>query len=594
LDFIILRKTKAITKLMRIYLTILLSICLLACADKKPQTQSEGTAALQSEIQKTAKAIDGMVVSAHPLATKVGLKILKQGGNAYDAMVASQFALGVVYPRAGNIGGGGFFIARLNDGASLSLDFREKAPSKASKDMYLDEEGNVIPKASSYGHLAVGVPGTVAGLFEIYDRLGSFEKFEDLIRPAYELASNGFAISATEADRLNQYRPDFLEQNTTSNQFIETELWNEGDTLVQEDLARSLARIMKAGTKGFYEGKTAELIVEEMQRANGLISLEDLKNYNPIWRTPLKGSFKEYNIISMPPSSSGGIALIQMLSMLENLKPEEHKFQSPLAINALTETMRIAYEDRANYLGDADFHPVPVDSLLNKTYLDKRLSAFSYGNAGRSNPNAHSGIRLEIESFETTHTSIVDSEGHAASLTTTLNSNYGSKILVGRGGFFLNNEMDDFSAKPGVANQYGLVGSEANAIAPNKRMLSSMTPTIIEKEDELYMVLGTPGGSTIITSVLQVFLNTAIYNMDLNDAVQSGRIHHQWLPDMIMYEKGKMDSISLKELNDMGYKLVEKNTIAKVKAIQVLEDGTYYGVGDERNPDDHAEGINFN
>lgn len=351
---------------------------------------------------------------------------------------------------------------------------------------------------------------------------------------------------------------------------------------------------MKAGTKGFYEGKTAELIVEEMQRANGLISLEDLKNYNPIWRTPLKGSFKEYNIISMPPSSSGGIALIQMLSMLENLKPEEHKFQSPLAINALTETMRIAYEDRANYLGDADFHPVPVDSLLNKTYLDKRLSAFSYGNAGRSNPNAHSGIRLEIESFETTHTSIVDSEGHAASLTTTLNSNYGSKILVGRGGFFLNNEMDDFSAKPGVANQYGLVGSEANAIAPNKRMLSSMTPTIIEKEDELYMVLGTPGGSTIITSVLQVFLNTAIYNMDLNDAVQSGRIHHQWLPDMIMYEKGKMDSISLKELNDMGYKLVEKNTIAKVKAIQVLEDGTYYGVGDERNPDDHAEGINFN
>jgi gamma-glutamyltranspeptidase/glutathione hydrolase len=429
---------------------------------------------------------------------------------------------------------------------------------------------------------------------EIYDRLGSFEKFEDLIRPAYELASNGFAISATEADRLNQYRPDFLEQNTTSNQFIETELWNEGDTLVQEDLARSLARIMKAGTKGFYEGKTAELIVEEMQRANGLISLEDLKNYNPIWRTPLKGSFKEYNIISMPPSSSGGIALIQMLSMLENLKPEEHKFQSPLAINALTETMRIAYEDRANYLGDADFHPVPVDSLLNKTYLDKRLSAFSYGNAGRSNPNAHSGIRLEIESFETTHTSIVDSEGHAASLTTTLNSNYGSKILVGRGGFFLNNEMDDFSAKPGVANQYGLVGSEANAIAPNKRMLSSMTPTIIEKEDELYMVLGTPGGSTIITSVLQVFLNTAIYNMDLNDAVQSGRIHHQWLPDMIMYEKGKMDSISLKELNDMGYKLVEKNTIAKVKAIQVLEDGTYYGVGDERNPDDHAEGINFN
>lgn len=578
---------------MRILFTILFAICLLACTDQKTENQSNSTDSTQSEIQKTAKAIDGMVVSAHPLATKAGLQILEQGGNAYDAMVASQFALAVVYPRAGNIGGGGFLVARLNDGASLALDFREKAPSNASKDMYLDEEGNVIPKASSYGHLAVGVPGTVAGLFEIYDRLGSFENFEDLIKPAYELAYNGFAISQSEADRLNKYRPDFLEHNTTSNQFIETANWSEGDTLVQKDLANSLKRIMDKGTKGFYEGETAQLIVEEMERSNGLISLEDLKNYAPVWRTPVQGSFMEYDIISMPPSSSGGIALIQMLSMLENVKLEEHAFQSPEAINALTETMRIAYEDRANYLGDSDFYPIPIDSLLDQKYLDNRLSAFSYGKAGQSNPNAHSGIRVALESFETTHTSVVDSEGHAASLTTTINSNYGSKVLVGKAGFFLNNEMDDFSAKPGVANQFGLVGSEANAIAPNKRMLSSMTPTIIEKNDQLYMVLGTPGGSTIITSVLQVFLNTAVHNMDLYDAVQAGRVHHQWLPDVIMYEKGKMDSISLNNLNDMGYQLVEKNTIAKVKAIQVLEDGTFYGVGDERNPDDHAEGINF-
>lgn len=578
---------------MRIILPILMSICLLACADKKTTTQSEPKE-IQSEIQKTAKAIDGMVVSAHPLATKVGVQILKQGGNAYDAMVASQFALAVVYPRAGNIGGGGFFVARLNDGSNLSLDFREKAPSMASKDMYLDEAGKVIPKSSSYGHLSVGVPGSVAGLYEIYERLGSFERFEDLVKPAFELAKNGFPISQTEADRLNQYRPDFLEQNTMSNQFIETEEWNAGDTLIQLDLARSLRRIMDQGPRGFYEGMTAKLIVEEMKRSNGLISLEDLKNYTPVWRTPLKGSYKSYNIISMPPSSSGGIALLQMLTMLENLKLEEHDFQSPYAINALTETMRIAYEDRANYLGDSDYYPVPTDSLLEKTYLDKRLSNFSYGLAGKSNPNAHSGIRLEIESFETTHTSVVDSEGHAASLTTTLNSNYGSKVLVGNGGFFLNNEMDDFSAKPGVANQFGLVGSEANAIAPNKRMLSSMTPTIIEKDNELYMVVGTPGGSTIITSVLQVFLNSAVYDMDLYDAVQAGRIHHQWLPDQIMYEKGKLDSLSMVKLNDMGYELVEKNAIAKVKAIQVLEDGTFYGVGDERNPDDHAEGINFN
>lgn len=578
---------------MRILFTILLAICLLACTDQKTENQSNSTDSVQSEIQKTAKAIDGMVVSAHPLATKAGLQILEQGGNAYDAMVASQFALAVVYPRAGNIGGGGFLVARLNDGSSLALDFREKAPSNASKDMYLDEEGNVIPKASSYGHLAVGVPGTVAGLFEIYDRLGSFENFEDLIEPAYELAYNGFAISQSEADRLNKYRPDFLEHNTTSNQFIETANWSAGDTLVQKDLAESLKRIMDQGTKGFYEGETAQLIVEEMDRSNGLISLEDLKNYAPVWRTPVKGSFMEYDIISMPPSSSGGIALIQMLSMLKNLKLEEHTFQSPEAINALTETMRIAYEDRANYLGDADFYPIPLDSLLDQKYLDKRLSTFSYGKAGQSNPNAHSGIRVDLESFETTHTSIVDSEGHAASLTTTINSNYGSKVLVGKAGFFLNNEMDDFSAKPGVANQFGLIGSEANAIAPNKRMLSSMTPTIIAKNKQLYMVLGTPGGSTIITSVLQVFLNTAVHNMDLYDAVQAGRIHHQWLPDVIMYEKGKIDSISLNNLNDMGYQLVEKNTIAKVKAIQVLEDGTFYGVGDERNPDDHAEGINF-
>lgn len=580
---------------MRILITISSLLLLLSCTKEEstPTVEKSAQEQYQSSIHKTAKAVDGMVVSAHPLATKVGVDILRQGGNAYDAMVATQFALAVVYPRAGNIGGGGFMVARLNDGSSIALDFREKAPENADRDMYLDEEGQVINKLSVNGHLASGVPGSVDGLHEIYSRLGSFDSFGDLVYPAYQLALNGFAISEAEAERLNRYMEGFQTLNTTPNVFTSKEQWAAGDTLRQKDLALTLKRIMEEGPKGFYEGPTAQLIVEEMQRGNGIINLNDLKNYSSVWRAPVKGNYKEYGVISMPPSSSGGIALVQMLSMLENLRLENHGFHSAESINAMTEAMRIAYEDRANYMGDADFYPVPTDSLLSKTYLDKRLSEFNYGKAGQSDPYAHSGIRVEIESFETTHTSIVDSEGHAASLTTTINSNYGSKVVVGGAGFFLNNEMDDFSAKPGFANQFGLLGTEANAIAPGKRMLSSMTPSIFEKNGELFMISGTPGGSTIITSVLQVFLNAAEYDMDLYDAVQAGRFHHQWLPDEIWYEKGKIDSLTLVDLNKMGYKTVGKNAIAKIKAIQILEDGSYYGVGDERNPDDHAEGINF-
>lgn len=577
---------------MKYYITLACIALLLSCAPEKPATSIESPTPYT--INKTAKASDGMVVSAHPLATQVGIDILAAGGNAYDAMIATQFALAVVYPRAGNIGGGGFLVARLNDGSSMALDFREKAPKLAYRDMYLDSLGEVIPGLSRNGHLSSGVPGTVAGMYEIYDRLGSFDSFSALIEPAYQIAQNGFQISQAEADRLNTYKADFLTYNTRSNQFIEKEQWHAGDTLIQEDLAESLKRIMEQGPAGFYEGKTAELIVAEMGRSNGIMSLEDLKDYQAKWKIPVQGSYKDLNIISMPSPSSGGIALIQMLGMLEYLKLDELEHHDPLAMNALIEAMRIAFEDRANYLGDSDFYPVPVDRLLDRAYLDNRISSFSFGDAGQSDPKGHSGIRIELESFETTHTSIIDQEGHAASLTTTLNSNYGSKVLVDGAGFFLNNEMDDFSAKPGAANIYGLVGSEANAIAAEKRMLSSMTPTIIEKEGELYMVLGTPGGSAIITSILQVILNTTDFNMDLNDAIQSGRIHHQWLPDLIFCETDKLDTMLLNNLEEMGYKTAEIKSVSKVKAIQVLPDGVYYGVGDERNPDDHAQGINMN
>ncbi len=537
---------------------------------------------------KTAESERGMVVAPHPLASEVGVRILRRGGNAIDAAVAVQFAMAVVYPRAGNLGGGGFMVIRLKDGQTDALDYREKAPLAAHRDMYLDSLGNPIARLSQDGHLAAGVPGTVAGLLEAHHKYGHLD-IRTLIDPAIELASKGFSISEGEAARLNAFQDAFKKQNTAPNAFIKAK-WRAGDRLVQKDLAAVLLRIRNRGAAGFYEGKTAELIVQEMQRGKGLITLEDLKSYHVAWRKPLSGSYRDYRIISMPPSSSGGVALLQMLQMVEPYQLKRHGFQSTQAIHIMAEAERRAYADRAEYLGDSDYYRVPVDSLLDTAYLKQRMADFRMDQITPSTAVGAGKFYLTKETFETEHTSVVDAEGNAVSVTTTLNSNYGCKVVVGGAGFFLNNEMDDFSIKPGVPNQFGLVGNEANAIQPGKRMLSSMTPTIVEKDGKLFMVLGAPGGSTIITAVFQVLLNVIEFDMDLESAVNAGRFHHQWLPDQILVEENALNPDVRRGLENLGHKLQQVKAMAVIKAIQRLPNGKLVGVADPRNPDDDAEG----
>lgn len=540
------------------------------------------------DVTQSVIADSAMVVSPHPLSTQVGLEILRQGGNAVDATIALQFAMAVVYPRAGNIGGGGFMVLRNSDGSTASLDYREKAPAAADRDMYLDSLGTPIDGLSTAGHLAAGIPGTVAGMFAAHDKYGHLP-MSQLIEPAIELAEKGFRITQEEADRLNNFQEAFHKFNEAPNPFLK-ENWKAGDLLVQSALAETLERIKAQGTAGFYEGRTAELIEAEMAQGGGIISRADLQHYQASWRQPLIGDYKQYRIISMPPTSSGGVALLQMLEMLEAYPLSKYGFHTVPSVHLITEVERRAYADRAEHMGDTDFYPVPIDSLLSAHYLDMRMTDFSTDSATTSEHILAGNFSVGLESFETTHTSVIDAGGNAVSVTTTLNSNYGCKVWVDGAGFFLNNEMDDFSVKPGVPNQFGLIGAEANAIAPNKRMLSSMTPTIIEKDGKLFMVLGTPGGSTIITSVLQVFLNVAEYNMDLEEAVQAKRFHHQWLPDMIMVEKGGFSPVLMDSLKAMGHSFREVDYIAKVKAIQVLPDGKLHGVADPRNTDDDAKG----
>jgi len=539
-------------------------------------------------VTQNATAANAMVVSAHPLATRVGLSVLKKGGNAIDATIAVQFALAVVYPRAGNIGGGGFMVVRTNEGEYASLDYREKAPKLGSRDMYLNTEKNVIPNLSRIGHLAVGVPGTVDGLINAHAKYGQLP-FTDLIQPAIDLAENGYKLSPKEVNRLNKTQEDFRTHNTKMPVFVREEAWKVGDLLVQKDLAQTLSLIRDNGRAGFYEGITADKIVAEMEAGKGIISHEDLLEYESKWRTPIIGDYKNYKVISMPPPSSGGIALMQLLNIVEPYPLGENGFHSVEAIHTMVEAERRVYADRAKHLGDIDFYPVPQDSLLEASYLLDRMSDFSKDTATTSEAIAAGAFEVAMESFETTHTSVVDKEGNAVSLTTTLNGNYGSKVVVSDAGFLLNNEMDDFSAKPGVPNMYGLIGNEANSIRPGKRMLSSMTPTIIEKDGQLHLVLGAPGGSTIITAVFQVFLNVAEFDMPLEEAVWASRFHHQWLPDQIMYEKDGLDNVVKKALEDKGHILNERAYLALIKAIQVLPSGELQGVGDNRS-EDHAEG----
>lgn len=525
----------------------------------------------------------GAVVSAHPLASKAGLEILKKGGNAIDAAIATQLALAVVYPGAGNLGGGGFFVARLANGETVALDYREMAPAEAHRDMYLDRDGNVITGKSINGHLASGVPGTVAGLFTShrYAKLS----MKQLIQPAIDLAEKGFVITAAEARSLNSIQDELNEFNTTPSVFQKKQPWKEGDTLVQKDLARTLERIQDKGAKGFYEGRTASLIVDEMKRGGGIITKEDLKNYTAKWRTPHTFTYKGYTIVGMPMPSSGGTLLHQMLKMVEDKPLNNYGFLSPGAVQLMTEVERRAYADRAEYMGDADFYKVPENKMTTEEYLKERMKDYQPGVAGNSIQVKPGNIPKESE--QTTHISVIDAEGNAVSVTTTLNNGYGSKTVVGGAGFFLNDEMDDFSSKPGVPNLYGAVGGEANAIAPGKRMLSSMTPTIVLQNNRPYLVVGTPGGTTIPTSVFQTIVNVIDFKMSTEDAVNRPKFHHQWLPDQVYVEKA-FPQATREALEKMGYKIVERGGIGRTEVIKVLPDGRFEAIADGRG-DDGAE-----
>ncbi len=526
-----------------------------------------------------------MVVSAHPLATQAGIDILRDGGNAIDAAIAVQLTLAVVHPRAGNIGGGGFMLYRSASGETVALDFREKAPKAAHRDMFLDTANNIIPGLSTEGHLATGVPGTVAGM-EVYHKKYGSMSWEDLFQPAIQIAHNGHPLSSYEAVRLNGIQSILIRLNGDQIPFVNAHPWEEGDVIRHPLLAQTLQRISLNGAKEFYSGKTAEYIIREMQEGGGIITAEDLQNYRPVWRTPVSTDYRGYRIISMPPPSSGGIALIQLLEIVERYPLKKWGQRDLRTIHVMTEAERRVFADRAQYLGDDDFYNVPIDSLLDSTYLVLRMANFDALKGTRSQEIQAGKFALNIESYETTHLTVVDRMGNAVSLTTTLNLNYGSKVYVDSAGFFLNNEMDDFSVKPGAPNYYGLIGGEANAIAPEKRMLSSMTPTLVEKDDNLFMTLGAPGGSTIITSVFQVLINVIDFEMTASQAVSSLRFHHQWLPDEIIYEPGCFSDSLLTSLSQMGHPLREINTISNVEVIQRLPDGSYEGAADPREGSD--------
>jgi len=530
----------------------------------------------------------GMVVSAQPEASQIGIEILKKGGNAVDAAVATGFALSVCYPVAGNIGGGGFMVFRFADGTTTSLDYREKAPLKAFRDMFLDSAKEVVPDMSLYTHAASGVPGSVDGLIEAHLKYGKLD-FSDIIQPAIDLAQNGFQLSENQANSLNSERNNFINLNKSKTPFVKKNgTWKKGDVLVQKDLANTLKLIRDKGKDGFYKGETANKIVQEMNRGNGLISLNDLANYKSVWRTPLTGKYKSYKIISMAPPSSGGLALLQLLKIVESYPLEKWPANDVKSIHLMVEAERLVYADRSMYLGDADFTKVPVKEMLDGNYLKNRMAGFDE-NKARDSKDIKPGKPVHAEREETTHYSVTDQWGNAVSVTTTINGGYGSKIVVDGAGFLLNNEMDDFSIKPGYPNMFGLIGGDANAIQGEKRMLSSMTPTIIEKDGKPFMVVGSPGGATIITSVFQTIINVIDKGMGMQQAVTEPRFHHQWLPDVISYEQSGFDGQTIQKLEKMGHKTEKRWSIGRVDAILVKPDGSYEGGADPRG-DDKAVG----
>lgn len=534
-------------------------------------------------------APEAMVVSAHPLASDIGREILQKGGNAVDAAIAVQFALAVVHPEAGNIGGGGFLLLREKNGTSHCLDFREKAPAAAREKMYLDKNDEAIKDLSTKGHLAAGVPGSVAGMVEAHKKFGT-KAWEDLLQPAIDLALNGFPLTEMEAAGLNSIQDDLKKYNTILPKYLIKEKWQKDDSIQFTELGHTLERIRDHGNYGFYSGKTADDIINEMSRGKGLISYEDLSQYRAVWREPVIDYYKEYKIISMSPPSSGGIAIVQLLKAVEKYPVKKWGHNSLKTVHLMTEAERRVYADRAEYLGDPDFSVIPMKELMSREYVKKRMSTFNPLKAGSSKETGPGKILVKQEAEETTHFSITDPFGNAVAVTTTINGSFGNLVVVDGSGFFLNNEMDDFSTKPGIPNMYGDTGGKVNRIEAGKRMLSSMSPTILEKNNKLFMVVGTPGGTTIITSIFQTILNVIEHGMSMQEAVNAKKTHHQWLPDLIRVEENALDSTTIKSLEAMGHKLNVSKSIGRVDAILVLKNGHYEGAADPRG-DDSAAGF---
>ena len=536
------------------------------------------------------------VVSARKEASQIGLEIMKNGGNAYDAMIATHLALAVVHPTAGNIGGGGFFVYNHKDGSSGSLDFREMAPGNAFKDMYLDENGDVIPDMSTLGGAAVGVPGSISAIYEIHAKFGSLP-IEDLFKPAIDLAKNGFVVTKKQSNSLGGKLEDFIKVN--GEESLYSKKYYEGDTIKNIRFAETLSKISEFGPEVFYGGEIGEMIVNSVNKTGGIMTIDDLKNYESVWRDPVKFKYKDLEIISMSLPSSGGILLGQMLKVIEDYDIKSFGHNSVKTIQLLVEAERRAYADRSHFMGDPDYMNLPVYELMDKEYVVDRMENFSWDKATPSSEVKHGNIIVQ-ESDETTHYSIIDKYGNSVSVTTTLNNSYGSKVFVEEGGFFLNNEMDDFSSKPGHPNFYGLIGSEANSIQPGKRMLSSMTPSIILKDSKPSLIVGTPGGSTIITSVLQTILNVYEFDMSVQEAVNAPRFHHQWLPDVVIFEEGIIDKEKDSILKSKSYFVISlpievdtggmsaRSSIGAVDAILIDEEGKVSTGADFRG-DDYGE-----
>lgn len=535
----------------------------------------------QYEVVKEKSFNHAAVTSAHPLASMAGAAMMQDGGNAFDAAIATQFSLAVVFPGAGNIGGGGFMLARKSNGELIGLDYRESAPNKANRDMYLDEKGNAIPSKSRDGSIASGIPGSVAGMISTH----AFAKLplSVLIEPAIEFAEFGYVITEKEAKGLNSEKANFLKNSSAPSAFTQKE-WKAGDTLFQPELAATLKRIQKNGLAGFYEGPTADMIVKEMEHTAGIITKEDLKNYHPKFRKPLEFDYKGHHIISFAPPSSGGIIIAQMMQMIEPYHVEKLGFNTEASVSLMVEAQRRAYADRAEHMGDPDYWKVPTKTLISSQYATERMKDYQLGVAGNSKITQAGQVH---ESEQTTHFSVIDAEGNMVAITTTLNDTYGSKTIVAGAGFLLNNEMDDFSVKPGVPNMYGAIGGEANSIQPGKRMLSSMTPTLVTVNNKPYISIGSPGGTTIPNQVFEGLVNIIDHKMSIKEAVDGPRFHHQWIPDIVAVET-EFPETTVNALKEKGYTVTKRGRFGRMDGVQILPDGKRNAAGDKRGDDSVA------